>query len=249
MRYVFDPVKKNRHVLVALRDVILISQPDFAELVGVSASTIQSIELNNGRLKLSAKLAERISRETAVNVDWLLENDPKAPPVANNGEPYSRRHYVERQALLRSPKTDPEDLEDMQKNFLAGVMNLRDLFVSAQRTGRFGLMLYQLNEAMRAINSEFLCEFKYDLSTETSPDMNFRFDEGMEKFNEPFIEAVCTIVRPLAWQFTLAAALKTGNNNVTMRGLYGRTLKMHLTRKDLEGCTRLRGKGEPPATK
>jgi DNA-binding XRE family transcriptional regulator len=70
-------VSKQVHVLALLRKVLRLKQSDLAKLVGCSAATIQSIEML--RLKLSKRLAARISAATCANVDWLLNNDVNAP--------------------------------------------------------------------------------------------------------------------------------------------------------------------------
>jgi transcriptional regulator with XRE-family HTH domain len=71
------PASKRAHVLSVLRENLRLSQSELAGMVGVTASTIQSIELN--RLALSKLLAARISGMTGVDLDWLLKNDLSAP--------------------------------------------------------------------------------------------------------------------------------------------------------------------------
>lgn len=77
------------HVLCKLRQTIGMSQAEFAELLGVSKSTIVAIEAPSGRLRLSHRLAQLIQDETDVSVDWLLANDLKAPMVDAGGDPYT----------------------------------------------------------------------------------------------------------------------------------------------------------------
>jgi transcriptional regulator with XRE-family HTH domain len=71
------PASKQAHVLAVLRKNLSLKQPELAELVGCSASTIQAIELN--RLSLSPGLAGRISAATGVDLDWLQANDLNRP--------------------------------------------------------------------------------------------------------------------------------------------------------------------------
>jgi transcriptional regulator with XRE-family HTH domain len=71
------PASKQAHVLAVLRKNLSLKQPELAELVGCSASTIQQIELN--RLSLSPGLAGRISAATGVDLDWLRANDLNRP--------------------------------------------------------------------------------------------------------------------------------------------------------------------------
>jgi transcriptional regulator with XRE-family HTH domain len=71
------PASKQAHVLAVLRKNLSLKQPELAELVGCSASTIQAIELN--KLSLSPGLAGRISAATGVDLHWLQENDLNRP--------------------------------------------------------------------------------------------------------------------------------------------------------------------------
>lgn len=93
-----------QHNLARLRTLIGLTQAEMAKLVGVSAATIQSIEL--GRLPLSEKLAKRISFESGVTCDWLIKNDLSESPVIDPSRtlvniepaPYSIRHFKMAQA-------------------------------------------------------------------------------------------------------------------------------------------------------
>ena len=58
--------------IARLRRTLGKTQGDFADLLGVSRNTITSVE--TGRLKLSDKLARRISEETGASSTWLLTN-------------------------------------------------------------------------------------------------------------------------------------------------------------------------------
>lgn len=55
-------------------------QKQFADLIGCSVHKLQNIE--TGRTPLDESLARQISNETGVAVQWLLENNTKAPPVS-----------------------------------------------------------------------------------------------------------------------------------------------------------------------
>jgi transcriptional regulator with XRE-family HTH domain len=57
-----------------------LDQEQFAKLIGCSVWKLRNIEL--GRTELDELVARRISDETGVAREWLLENNPKAPPIA-----------------------------------------------------------------------------------------------------------------------------------------------------------------------
>jgi len=56
-------------------------QGKFAKLIGCETQKLKNIE--SGRTPLDELLARRISDETGITVEWLLENNAKAPPVSN----------------------------------------------------------------------------------------------------------------------------------------------------------------------
>jgi transcriptional regulator with XRE-family HTH domain len=69
-----------------------VSAADFAELVGCSTATINSLEV--GRLTLSESLGQKIAHATGVSLAWLLEGDVTVPPVARDGEPYTAEVFA-----------------------------------------------------------------------------------------------------------------------------------------------------------
>ena len=78
-----------------LRTFLKQTQGQMAALGGCSLPLVQSIEI--GRMKLSAKVANEISRRTGVSEAWLMENEPKAPMVATDGAPYCLEIFRQRQ--------------------------------------------------------------------------------------------------------------------------------------------------------
>ena len=67
------------NTLRRLRDFLRLEQRQRGLLVGRSRHTIESIE--QGRLKLSPKLALEISQACGIDSGWLLSNDPSLPMV------------------------------------------------------------------------------------------------------------------------------------------------------------------------
>ena len=56
--------KKSRHVVAWVRKTLGLTQSELASLIGISANTLQSIEL--GRLPLSERIAYRLSEQTGI---------------------------------------------------------------------------------------------------------------------------------------------------------------------------------------
>ena len=86
-----------RHKLARLRLFLNLGQKEMADLAGCSRRAIQSVELRT--LKLSEELARKISNETGIAVDWLLENDLKAPLTSVRLGPFRIEDYNETRAL------------------------------------------------------------------------------------------------------------------------------------------------------
>jgi transcriptional regulator with XRE-family HTH domain len=83
------------HNLRRLRGYLGQTQGQMAALAGCSLHLVQSIEIK--RMKLSAKIANEISRRTGVSEEWLLTDDPQAEMVAVDGKPYTLKTFEQRQ--------------------------------------------------------------------------------------------------------------------------------------------------------
>lgn len=66
-----------KHNLARLRHSLSLTQQQLANLVGCSLATVKAVE--TGKLVLSTKLADRLSKALNVSATWLLENDLTAP--------------------------------------------------------------------------------------------------------------------------------------------------------------------------
>lgn len=71
----------ERHPLAILRRIIGLSQPEFAELSGMSESTVAKIE--SLRLPLSEENALLIESETGCSAQWLKAGDVAQTPVTS----------------------------------------------------------------------------------------------------------------------------------------------------------------------
>jgi transcriptional regulator with XRE-family HTH domain len=89
----------KRHNLARLRLFVNLRQKEMAEVCGCSVDTIQSIELGRKRLALSENLARKISKETGIAAEWLLENDLRAALLGDDYQPFTIERYNERRTL------------------------------------------------------------------------------------------------------------------------------------------------------
>ncbi len=80
-----------KHTVAVLRNVIGLSQPDFADLIAKSPSTIAQIETN--KLPLSEEIARWVEHETGVSAEWLLMNNPSAPIRDSKGRDYTEETF------------------------------------------------------------------------------------------------------------------------------------------------------------
>ena len=97
-----------------LRRIINKDQREFALLIGCSRHTIESIE--QGRLKLSPRLAVTISHATGIDPGWLLANEGSLPMVNRSEQPY----YAKRDLKLAH---DP-DLKSLQFHQVAPMLEI-----------------------------------------------------------------------------------------------------------------------------
>jgi hypothetical protein len=113
-----------------------------AALAGCSLHLVQSIEI--GRMKLSAKVANEISRRTGVSEAWLMENDPKAPMVAASGKPYSVEIFEGRQ--LKFHFSERAHLRWRQIQLGVGFDILHRLLRAAQSEGNVKALMDDFEE-------------------------------------------------------------------------------------------------------
>lgn len=169
MRYIGEMKSKiERHVLAILRQILgsdgrSMGQKELAELAGCSLATIQSVEL--GRLKLSQRLAEKIATVCGVSPDWLLQDDPSAPPTAwlRNGE-FTAEVFKATQAA--STKFDPGGQAISRWNMGFHLADLFACYVTAEKRGVSSAFLFR-NRLARLITS---LEADYPLDLHTMED-------------------------------------------------------------------------------
>jgi transcriptional regulator with XRE-family HTH domain len=130
--------------IAVLRFVIGVKDQEFAEILGCSVHTINSLECRD-RLKLSAEMARRISHETGVAISWLLAGDVSEPPVTSEGAPFTRESFERRQSLkIYDDRPHPMffsweflQLAGLLRATLDGAKKREDYHLTAYRVGKF----------------------------------------------------------------------------------------------------------------
>jgi transcriptional regulator with XRE-family HTH domain len=79
------------NTLRRLRTFLGKEQREMAVIAGCSRHTVESVE--QGRLRLSARLATKISEATGIDYNWLLAGDTTLPMVARDGAPYRQKDF------------------------------------------------------------------------------------------------------------------------------------------------------------
>jgi transcriptional regulator with XRE-family HTH domain len=107
-----------RHVVAVLRERLgHLTQKELAAYAGTSTWTIQAVEL--GKLKLSERLALRISEATGVDYAWLMQNDLSRPPVNQRHAPYSE---------VDLSRAQNKDIQEKRMSGLKGKMELTQAY-------------------------------------------------------------------------------------------------------------------------
>jgi len=155
----FPDMRKSglKHTVAILRNVIGLGQKELAALVNVSPATIQSIELNSGRLSLSQSLGEKISYHTGVDLKWLMDNNTRKPITSRYGQPYTRESYEEHQANLDQRYRDG-DLAGLQFSLDTLFATILSIYVEAAKIRKGPLANYKLHRAVEAIKKELRIE-------------------------------------------------------------------------------------------
>jgi len=102
----------KKTTVAVLRSQMGITAEEFAELIGKSLSAVNSLE--TGRLALSEETAFRISEETGVVMEWLLDANPDEPPfwfdhAEGYKRPWTREMFEQIQAYKLSPHPSYKD--------------------------------------------------------------------------------------------------------------------------------------------
>ena len=137
----------------ATRVLVGEKQEAFAQLIGCSIHTLQSVE--TGWLKLSEELARRIAAATDVDLDWLRQNDLKAEPcVANSKFPYTRSAFDNAQAHRRLGT--PDFIATIAPDYLlASYGQLRAIISDAAKRGEGGVVIWKLGRFIDGLRQDY----------------------------------------------------------------------------------------------
>jgi transcriptional regulator with XRE-family HTH domain len=132
-----------------LRSIIGIKDVEMAEILDCSPGTIHSLE--SGRLKLSDSLAMRMSHETGVAMDWLLDGNPKVLPYARDGTPFTRDIFDRARSKLITP-INRVLIQFAGREFSEAVVSI---LRAAYTKGNAELAVYKVGRAINELAREF----------------------------------------------------------------------------------------------
>jgi transcriptional regulator with XRE-family HTH domain len=155
-----------KSTVTVTRLVAGITMQQLSEILGCSRMSLQQIEL--GRLKLSRKMAEKISLHTGVSMNWLLANHHQVRPVSqrDDKEPFTREVYLQARAEILKPRTDPMDVRFLENSLAAAYHELNAAAEEAYRSDQIIYFYYQLREFL-----ETLAE-RWPATSKLQPSMN-----------------------------------------------------------------------------
>ena len=136
-----------RHPVAVLRQVIDLSQPEFANVVGIAESTTAKIE--SGHLALSGENALHISGKTGAGVQWLLAGDPNAEPLDTSGKPFTEETFA-RHRLGNTGATCPTRTE-----IIPSLIRLLQIMHSARNRKKLPLAAWRVHQFLNRLAKEF----------------------------------------------------------------------------------------------
>jgi DNA-binding XRE family transcriptional regulator len=149
-------ISPRRHTVAVLRLFLGLTQKEFADMVDVSAKTIQAIELE--KLRLSETLANKISLKSGVAVRWLLDGNTSAPIIAESGKPLTRESAEKTRAYTEAGLPDEtmfSAFNVMWRHWYYSKAVLLDCALTSLRERSFYLYHYRIQKFLRELTAEF----------------------------------------------------------------------------------------------
>lgn len=144
---------KKTTCVAVLRAAIGLSVEQFADLIGKSTSTINSLE--TGRLALSEETAERIEYKTGVSIQWLLGGNPTEKPYRIN---HGNQRDEWKKSLFELIQSDnvPSDLKPPRPAWrlahaITFVSDWLSVYSAAEKRGEGQLAAYLMTRFLKTL--------------------------------------------------------------------------------------------------
>ena len=130
-----------------------------AKWLGCSVQNVTDVEcakVVGGRVRrLTQVQSENIANKTAVNIGWLLSDDPTKPPVDWYNRAYSQETFNQRQAELQRRQQDRKFAAHLcQVNFAKGVAVLGAILLRAFQDGNDDGVALRVMDTLRGLYLE-----------------------------------------------------------------------------------------------
>lgn len=123
---------------------------DFCAVVGCSRDLWRKLE--NGDRRMTERVAANVEAATGVSRVWLLANNPKAKPLAVDGQPFTLQHFRDFQAAQLSGENRPLAIAVYPCGHLPSLMATA---ASAAATGHLAAFAVELEAAVVALRRKF----------------------------------------------------------------------------------------------
>jgi hypothetical protein len=145
---------KSKHVLAAMLKILGKRQKSDCESVfGYSRWTVKKIIA--GKLPLSLRAAERISKLTNVAIEWLMAGNGEVPAVTMDGKPFTQKSYMEFQINRDKIKTLVVNRPTAAGLFPFLIIRAARLMTAAEADGKTIETFYKLREAINSLGTDF----------------------------------------------------------------------------------------------
>jgi plasmid maintenance system antidote protein VapI len=141
----------NNNPVRITRRICGVTQAELADLLRCARLTVHTLEA--GRLKLSQKMAERISLHTGVSKHWLLNPKRKLSPVCerDSQRPFTLEVFKMTRAEFVDPRIEPLDVVSIKAFVAAVYRRLCDTAWQAYRADKVIYFYFAVREFLEAL--------------------------------------------------------------------------------------------------
>lgn len=135
-----------------VRKICGLTQAELADTIGCARLTVHTLE--SGKLKLSHKMAEKISLYTGVSKAWLLAQKHKLPPLCERypNQPYTVEVFRITQAEISAPRVHPADRVAIEHFLREAFRRLNDAACQAHHSNKIIHFNYTLREFLEQLD-------------------------------------------------------------------------------------------------
>ena len=149
---------KNNPVRI-VRGICDLTQAELAGLIGCVRLTVHNLE--SGKLKLSATMAQRIALHTGISQLWLLNPKRKLPPICERDpqRPYTVEIFKMTRAEITDPRIEPLDVVAIEGVVAAAYRQMCDAAWQAYRTDKIVYFYYIVRELLKELENHWKDSF------------------------------------------------------------------------------------------